>query len=365
MQKEFFSKRNRITCGFVAVSSLIFLGGGVAHASTQIPVESFSGNVSVSENWIAGGAPVSACLTAGGNVDATPIPGCGRPKIDELGSGVLRLTRSDFDQTGFLLYNSPLPSADGLDAIFYASQWGGDGADGIAFFFTDGAHELTAPGGNGGSLGYAVKYAGTADEQKGVSHALLGIGFDVYGAFGTADANGGNCEEHDVFRANSIGIRGPGNNATGYCWIAGVGLDSKGIQLHGGTREEGAHLLRVRVDGSDVADRKVTVFVDGEKVLSAPLPQEFIDAQTVKFGWTAGTGGSMDNHEIWGATISPAAQPDDFEYEVPTLEDDRINSVTEELPPTGSKSGAALLISVALLLAGAALVAKQNRHRTA
>ena len=145
----------------IAVSAVLIAGGLVLNASganavVEIPVESFAGPNAVSENWIAGGNPSSACLTSGNDTGITPIPGCGRPREDEVGAGVLRLTAPLYDQSGYLLYNSPLPSGDGLDAFFYASQWGGDGADGLAFFFTDGEYELTAPGGNGGSLGLSL-----------------------------------------------------------------------------------------------------------------------------------------------------------------------------------------------------------------
>ncbi len=368
MKKDFFSNKRRLAFGAVVGTSVLAFTTSVANAATSIPVESFSGNVAVSANGIAGGSPSSACLTAGGDMSASPIPGCGRPKVDELGSGVLRLTSAFGDQTGYLLYNSPIPAAAGLDALFYASQWGGDGADGISFFFTDGSKQLTAPGGNGGSLGYAVKYQGSSDEQQGVAHALLGVGFDVYGNFPSSDGDGIGCTNSGLgMMPNGIGIRGPGNGATGYCWIDGVDLTPLSIDLHGDTRESGAHLFRIRVDSTDVADRKVTIYVDGTEVLSAPLPQEFLDAKTVKFGWTGGTGGSVDNHEVWGATVNLVAQPDDFEYEAPTLQDDRtaINSTTttvEVLANTGSNSGALGAIVAVLLLAGAALVIQQRRR---
>ena len=321
----------------------------------------------IRDSWVAGGTGAGACLTASKKTDATPVPGCSRPAEDELGSGVLRLTNADGDQTGYMLYNSPIPSADGLDVLFYASQWGGSGADGIAFFFTKGNTELTQPGGNGGSLGYAVKYAGSPYQQSGVDHGLLGIGFDVYGSYGYDSSDGTDCTDpHDGGIPNSVGIRGPGNGYQGYCFIDQVDLSPLGISLRGNTREEGAHLYRVRVDGSDVTDRKVTVYIDGVEVISVPLPQEFIDTQYVKFGWTAGTGGSNDFHEVWGATVVPAAQPEDFEYKPPTLQDDKDalapTTTIAELPKTGGSGDALKLLAVGLIVAGAVCVIQVRRR---
>ena len=359
----------------IAVSAVLIAGGlavnaTVANAVVEIPVESFSGPNAVSENWIAGGNPSSACLTSGNDEGNTPIPGCGRPRVDEVGAGVLRLTAPLNDQSGYLLYNSPLPSGDGLDAFFYASQWGGDGADGMAFFFTDGAYELTAPGGNGGSLGYAVKYANSDDAQEGVAHGLLGIGFDTYGAFHGGDSDGNGCTGGAGGTENQVVVRGAGNGLDGYCYIDGVDLTPMGISLSGDSREEAAHLIRVRVDSAKVAERKVRIFIDGARVLTVDLPEEFLAAETVKFGWTAGTGGSTNYHEIWGASVRVIPESIDFEYEAPTLEDDleaissTTTQVTEEtLVATGAQTNHQPLFGLLALSLGFALVGFGRRRR--
>ena len=283
---------------------------------------------------------------------------------------MLRLTAPLNDQSGYLLYNSPLPSGDGLDAFFYASQWGGDGADGLAFFFTDGEYELTAPGGNGGSLGYAAKYVLASDAQEGVAHGLLGIGFDTYGAFHRSDSDGNGCTGGADGTENQVVVRGAGNGLDGYCYIDGVDLTPMGISLSGDSREEAAHLIRVRVDSAEVAERKVRIFIDGERVLTVDLPEEFLAAETVKFGWTAGTGGSTNYHEIWGATVRVIPESIDFEYEAPTLEDDleaiasTTTQVTEEtLVETGAQTNHQPLFGLLALSLGFALVGFGRRRR--
>lgn len=355
-----------------ACLGLTIVASSSVQAEVTIPVESFTGANAVSDNWIAGGFPNSACLTAGNDLARTPIPGCQRPRIDEIGSGVFRLTNADFDQSGYLLYNAPINSRDGLDAFFYASQWGGDGADGIAFFFVDGAYELNAPGGNGGSLGYASKYQHGEDiPQDGVAHGLLGVGFDVYGSYGTTNSDGADCSTPAPGGiSNSIGVRGPGNGANGYCWIDGVDLSPLGISLRGDTRAEGAHLFRIRVDSAEVEERKVRIFIDDVKVLTVAVPQEFLDAETVKFGWTAGTGGSTDFHEIWGASVKVVAEPVDYVYEAPTLQDDleAISSTTtqateETLVETGAQTNHQPLLGLLALSLGFALVGLSHRRR--
>lgn len=367
MNLDCFSKGNRVKAASFAATAFLFIGVGSARAATDIPVESFSGDVTVSENWVAGGTGAGACLTASKKTDATPVPGCSRPAEDELGSGVLRLTNAEWDQSGYMLYNSPIPSADGLDALFYASQWGGSGADGIAFFFTKGSADLTQPGGNGGSLGYAAKYAGSSDQQPGVDRGLLGIGFDVYGAFGEDTSDGTDCADSAPGGfSNSVAIRGPGNGYSGYCFIDIVDLTPLGVVLHGDTREAGAHLFRIRVDGSDVTDRMVTVYIDGVEVISVPLPQEFIDTEYVKFGWTAGTGADTDYHEVWGATVVTATQPEDFEYEAPTLQDDKEalapTTTVEVLANTGTSTDSLQLIAAGLVFAGAICLIQLRRR---
>jgi hypothetical protein len=349
---------------------LMIVASSSVQAEVTIPVESFTGANAVSDNWIAGGFPNSACLTAGNDLARTPIPGCQMPRIDEIGSGVFRLTYADYDQSGYLLYNSPLPSGDGLDAFFYASQWGGDGADGLAFFFTDGEYELTAPGGNGGSLGYAAKFAGDPDAQEGVAHALLGIGFDTYGAFHSSYSDGNGCTGGAGGTENQVVVRGAGNGLDGYCYIDGVDLTPMGISLSGDSREEAAHLIRVRVDSAKVAERKVRIFIDGARVLTVDLPEEFLAAETVKFGWTAGTGGFTNYHEIWGATVRVIPESIDFEYEAPTLEDDleaissTTTQVTEEtLVATGAQTNHQPLFGLLALSLGFALVGFGRRRR--
>lgn len=195
----------------------------------------------------------SACLTGAARVPVVPIgdhplhgcptvqngpvpPGSGAPY------GYLQLTDASHDQAGAVLFDTPLPAADGLDITFEQWQYGsttpspiGPGmqhADGISFFLTDGTAELTAPGAFGGSLGYAQK---RPDDNPalpiihGVNKGYLGIGLDVLGNyFGDWEQRGHGCTTRSPSGTafyipapgqNMVTVRGPGNGDTGYCWL--------------------------------------------------------------------------------------------------------------------------------------------------
>ena len=168
------------------------------------------------------GQQLGACATT-----APPAPGLTAP-----GEGYLKLTDAAQDRTGAALYNQPIPSAGGLDVTFTQYQYGGTGADGlradgIGFFLTDGETELTAPGGWGGSLGYAQTETG-----PGVRGGYLGVGLDGFGNFvNDAFGKGQGCTPPvgsaspvtatayaDLVR-DTVGIRGPGEGSTGYCFL--------------------------------------------------------------------------------------------------------------------------------------------------
>lgn len=78
----------------------------------------------------------------------------------------LRLTNSDRNQRGFVLYDQAISISSGIDITFSQAQFGGSrGADGIAFFAKNAADESTTPGGAGGSLGYSVGARVAASQQ--------------------------------------------------------------------------------------------------------------------------------------------------------------------------------------------------------
>jgi len=275
-----------------------------AVGATTIGGETFSGTTVTSPFWQSGGVgstlagwPGKGCLTAGTDTAATPVPGCNLGSPDADGSGVARLTPSDFSRAGYLLFNDPLPINYGLDITFHQAQYGGSGADGISFFIVDGAVELERPGFFGGALGYATYTPGGI---SGVAGGLLGIGLDVYGNFASSEVDGYGCSRAPGNRPNRVTVRGPGNGLDGYCYIA----SSDTVSLRGADRAASDRLVRVLIDPDTTDDPKVTIFLDGTQVLQIPVPQAYRDAASFKFGFSGGTGSLTDVHEIWGLNIA-------------------------------------------------------------
>jgi hypothetical protein len=299
----------------VSIMGVAAFGGTRAQAvGTPIFTESFSNNSVPDSHWILGGSGFTPCLTASGNTTVAPITSCSGT-TDAAGGGALRITGNGGSQSGYAFYNSPLPNNAGLDISFDSFQYNGTGADGIAFFLTDGQYQLLAPGVSGGYLGYAGGNHGIGN-GIGVAHALFGVGLDAYGNFSNFENSplngGGNCPERaPTFVPNAVVLRGPGNaDKVNYCYLAGavaprpLHVDSAVDRTNGGLNNV-SRRVHIVVDPSTDLAPKVTVSIDGTQVLQATEPAM---SPTVKFGWTASTGGSTDIHEIGNvtaATINP------------------------------------------------------------
>ena len=132
---------------------------------------------SSSSGWVLGGNPNSSLLTGNGT-------------IDPVGSGWLRLTDSEGNQTGYAYNTTQFDLSQGLLVQFDYATWGGSGADGYSVYLFDAGVVNPGPGpfnigAFGGSLGYAQKlphfrYHGTL---PGISGGYIGIGVDEYGNF--------------------------------------------------------------------------------------------------------------------------------------------------------------------------------------
>lgn len=258
-------------------------------------------------NWVLAKGSTSAapCLTARDSAsgaiqlaEGTQINGCATGALDPSPSlGALRLTNNSGGQSGTMQYVNALPTANGLDIQFKMAQYGGDGADGISFFLKDGNNTTNTPGASGGALGYA--YGGAT---PGIPGGIFGIGFDRYGNFG-----GG---------SNSITVRGPDTSTNqdgtaGYSQLATTGYGA--ISFVGSDRVAAARLVRIAIDPATVDVPKIRIyFSDASGVLpSTPtlelsVPQRYFDVPTFKFGFSASTGGSTNNHEVWDLGINPA-----------------------------------------------------------
>jgi hypothetical protein len=126
---------------------------------------------------------------------------------------------------GGVFLASGLPSTQGLNIAFNTYQYnttsGNSAADGIGFTLAAGNPlDPTAPtalGPDGGSLGYSAQNS----TAKGLPFGYLGFGLDVFGNFETQTYQGTNCSGGAASgRPESITVRGPGNEYSGYCELA-------------------------------------------------------------------------------------------------------------------------------------------------
>ena len=143
-----------------------------------------------------------------------------------LNSGVLRLTSNQNDQSGYVYIDIPFSSTFGIKASFEYFCYGGSGADGLTAFLFDAGIQNFAPGGFGGSLGYARRA-----NEPGLTGAYLGIGFDTFGNFGnnTESKIGGFPGMENARHPDAIVIRGPGMGFSGYQFIAGRKTNEGGV----------------------------------------------------------------------------------------------------------------------------------------
>ncbi|MFF8695447.1 hypothetical protein ACF08W_24930 [Streptomyces sp. NPDC015144] len=301
----------------------------------------------------------SSCLTGAPTGDVAPpsgnhpLGGCGPDAVGPVPpngaepDGFLRLTDARHFQSSAVLYNHAIPAGQGLDVTFDQYQYGSTTparpADGISFFLVDGAASLIHPGAFGGSLGYAQLREGdnpTNPVLPGVDHGYVGVGLDVYGNFfGDGEARGNGCDHRSPSMdswpppaPNVITVRGPGDGAVGYCFMAATtdNLSTTGPwpstlpgQLQGptttmpadATPQEAAQILeadrrRVNVHISAGAAPVLTVSVDfndgtgSHQVLSTPAPLPL--PSTYKFGFASSTGANTDVHLIRNVVVHSA-----------------------------------------------------------
>lgn len=327
---------------------MIFVGGaliaitsGTAEAlppaQTTFVQQSFAG-ASAGPNFVKPLAPNAAnvaCLTAGTDTSASPIPACFGTN-DEAGSGALRLTDTGTNEAGGVGSTVSVPISEGLDVTFDSYQYGGTGADGLTFYLaaTDPINSLapTELGQLGGSLGYSAQ-AG----QSGLADGYLGIGLDAWGNYPLANFGGTGCPELGT-SPETITVRGPGNSDTGYCVVdqhpLGVGAlrsdepsrsatdvvpvevvvnpstaDTAALQDSSVIVPAGSYAVIVTPVGAltpEVLIGELPSVANG-KIPAGLYDDSWIDPSTgfpykLTFGWTGGTGGKSDNHEITNFT---------------------------------------------------------------
>jgi hypothetical protein len=318
---------NKFVVSAVAASALLASSVAASAASFDIS-EPLSTNGPLTSPWVASGTVTPAVV-----------------------DGALLLTNDDEGQRGFALYDQAISVTRGIDVTFSQAQWGGTGADGIVFFVKKGSDTSTTPGAGGGALGYA---SDGGDGVNGLSGALLGIGLDSYGNFADAGSNGVGCATtFNGFVANAITVRGDGQGQVGYCLLAApYNLSANSLNplsASYATRDEAARQVRVVIDPANASDPRVTVYYDGGTlpIIDIPLPASFSAVPTVKIGFSAGTGGSVNNHNVWGLTSTSADSA----------------STEEELASTGSSETVGIAALVLGIVATIAAVALRPRRR--
>ncbi|MEV0439505.1 hypothetical protein AB0I84_42330 [Streptomyces spectabilis] len=224
--------------------------------------------------------------------------------------GWLRLTPAQASKAGSWQMKDSFSTSLGIVAEFTYATYGGatfDGkrGDGLAFFLADGS-AATGTGALGGALGYACAGSATRCTSNGVPGAFLGVGIDEFGNFSSnsTGASGPGTQ------ANKIVLRGGGNGTSGYKY--GTAADGPGRTVETGSRanfrtvritvqpKDGKPLVSVWSDSGPGTDfTKLISDFDVSTVTGQPaLPS------TLRVGFSAGTGGATNNHEIGDLKIN-------------------------------------------------------------
>ena len=130
-----------------------------------------------------------------------PLYSCSAPN-DSQGSGTLRFTQAVTGEEGGAFSNTSVPTSQGLDVTFNSYQYGGTGADGLAFVLAavNPANPVipSTMGQSGGALGYSAQNSST----NGLSYGYLGVGFDSYGNFSNKYEGSGCTDPPNIERAD-------------------------------------------------------------------------------------------------------------------------------------------------------------------
>jgi len=230
---------------------------------------------------------------------------------DAIGQGWLQLTNNGYFKAGSVIYDTPISSDKGIQISFqYATHESLPnatvGADGFSFYLIDGATTSPTSGPPGGALGYSVD---SIDGRKGVTNGYVGIGFDEFGNFTTSRFGGCTITCTLNSMPQTVAIRGPGTDKTGYNLLKYVQLSA----LNPPRRIDGVTRSNPRSVRITFLDLKISVEIDFgngfENIISAfdlkaagmPTPPA-----TFKMGLSGSTGGITNFHEIRNLTVGGA-----------------------------------------------------------
>ena len=291
-------------------------------------------NASLVGPWIFGvsGTSQSPALTSG--TGSGVFPGL---NIDDPGSGALRLTSNQGNQSTFVIYNNAIPATSGIKIIFDIFAYGGTSpfvnnptGDGTSFFLIDGTATPTQAGGYGGSLGYAQN---SDTNTPGLVGGYLGIGFDEFGNF--SNPTQGRVGGIPGTIKDSVTLRG--REATGYQFLTSTilpgGVDNirdivnplppnGPINLITSNREQARRRVQIILQPpTSATPNRLTVNFDidnngsftdpGETIIdipnlanaNGPVPPTF------KFGFASSTGDATNIHDVRTLSIETIDTP--------------------------------------------------------
>lgn len=117
-------------------------------------------------------------------------------------SNIIRLTPPRKNLTGLALFDHVVNTKSGVSVEFDLYMYGGSGGDGVAFSVLDAAEVPNTAGGEGGSLGYARRFA-----TPGLVGGYMGVGFDAFGTFSVSSRKEGHIGGPG-FIGDAIAVRG-------------------------------------------------------------------------------------------------------------------------------------------------------------
>ncbi|MFZ1980713.1 MAG: hypothetical protein WAU61_05345 [Smithella sp.] len=261
---------------------------------------------SSSSGWVLGGNPNPAILTGG--------------TIDPAGSGWLRLTDSEGNQTGYAYNTTTFDLSQGLLVQFDYATWGGSGADGYSVYLFDSGVSTFNIGAFGGSLGYAQKLSTSTCNPPtatvaGISGGYIGIGVDEYGnfAYGCEGRYLGNSliANTVTLRGSVVGFGTPSGNigqttsTTSYPWIA-TSANNGSLWYNGTPRpsQTSANYRKVIIQISPAPNPTANVWIQfgynttPVQMINGALLPAISTSQSLMVGYAASTGGSTNYHEI-------------------------------------------------------------------
>lgn len=233
-----------------------------------------------------------------------------------IAGGRLRLTDDLQRQSGAWSTDDTFPSDRGLEIEFEYAMWndvGDPGADGLLLSLADGAAPQGV-GAFGAALGYACRHEQSQGGEEpcdlpGLPGGFAAVALDRYGNF-SLPLNGSG----PGAAAESVVIRGSGNELDGYRYVDGVaapgdvetdGARTRAVRVTLLPGDTGELFVTVRIEAGGglrtVLDR-VPLHGDGQ----APLPS------TLRLGFAGATGTHVNTHEIDALRVR---QPADLSVE--------------------------------------------------